>query len=632
MIDFLGILFALVGLPWIIVSFIIAGREEKQNERRRQEEAERLRVENERIKREEEERRRIAEAKRKEQEEKVRKEGEKRRLEVERLERLQRSYYESFKNLTAEEIEPIIHDTDVDPSLRRLMLRALSPSMRSSVGAVHERKLREVKEARIRERQKKEEEERRLREEQRRKEREEIKRKEEEKRRIEEEKKERQIGVYRESFKNLTPAEIEQIIYDVNVDPTAQILMLKALTKGVSSEVHNIRKVKLDEERRAREEERQKELKLIEEKRQARKERTRICKENRLNNYKALLNPLTAKEIEAIVYEEKVSATKRDEMLSVLTPQVRSAVSIAHQNRLKKEEEERIRIETEELRRKEEERKRKEAEEQRRREEQAKRREEERIKNDALYLYNNYRKGYEYYVTLGRIKSWYSCSSTSDYQSVNRLDSSIREKHREIEAKEKTERMKCCVQGWHVTRYGISHDYLYEYLKTNAPREATQSEWDNRNLIWAFKNDPNKSNSKYSYEDALNIIVPRYTRKLRDTFGTDVSDLTLVCIPASNETKNSRRWKEFASRACSELNMGNGFSHITIESGASARHLGGDGITTLSFDRSFFKDKRVVLCDDIKTSGKSLQRMRQQLESMGATVVCALTIGITVHE
>ena len=268
----------------------------------------------------------------------------------------------------------------------------------------------------------------------------------------------------------------------------------------------------------------------------------------------------------------------------------------------------------------------------RREAEERKRREEERVKNDALYLYNNYRKGYEYYASNGRIKSWYNCSSTSDYQSVNRLDSSIREKHREIEDKEKTERMKRCVQGWHVTRYGISHNYLYEYLKTNAPREATQSEWDTRNLIWAFKNDPNKSNYKYSYEEALDIIVPRYTRKLRDTFGAEVADLTLVCIPASNEVKNDRRWKEFSRKVCNELNMWNGYGYISIESSASAKHLGGDGQTQLSFDRSFFKGKRVVLCDDIKTSGKSLQRMRQQLESIGATVVCALTIGITIHE
>jgi orotate phosphoribosyltransferase len=78
--------------------------------------------------------------------------------------------------------------------------------------------------------------------------------------------------------------------------------------------------------------------------------------------------------------------------------------------------------------------------------------------------------------------------------------------------------------------------------------------------------------------------------------------------------------------------MWNGYGYISIESGAAAKHLGGDGHTQLSFDRSFFKGKRVVLCDDIKTSGKSLQRMRQQLESLGATVVCALTIGVTVHE
>ena len=473
------------------------------------------------------------------------------------------------------------------------------------------------------ERRHREEEERRRREEEvrRRREAEERRRKEaEERKRQEERQREREINKYRSSFNGKTVQEIELMISDYKVLPRERSLMLEALTPSMRIAVQNAHETKLRAEKEAAEQRKREE----EEKRKRELERQ---KHLILEQYRRQFENISSKEIESIIYGQQ-SVETQEEMLSVLSYQKRAVVNKVHQAKLA---EERARLEAE--------RQRKAAEEQRLREEQAKReaeerkrREEERIKNDALYLYNNYRKGYDYYASIGRIKSWYNCSSTSDYQSVNRLDSSIREKHREIEAKEKVERMKRCVQGWHVTRYGISHDYLFEYLKTNAPREATQSEWDNRNLIWAFKNDPNKSNSKYSYEEALGIIVPKYTRKLKDTFGSMASDLTLVCIPASNETKNSRRWREFSSRVCSELNMWNGYSHISIESSASAKHLGGDGQTQLAFDRSFFKDKQVVLCDDIKTSGKSLQRMRLQLESMGATVVCALTIGVTVHE
>ena len=126
--------------------------------------------------------------------------------------------------------------------------------------------------------------------------------------------------------------------------------------------------------------------------------------------------------------------------------------------------------------------------------------------------------------------------------------------------------------------------------------------------------------------------MPKYERKLRDTFGSLLSDMTLVCLPASNSEKNRRRWQEFSQKVCSDLDMWNAYDYIHIEQEAVPKHLGGDGQAVLSFNQSFFNGKYVILCDDIKTTGSSLQRMKYKLESMGATVICSLTIGITVHE
>lgn len=44
-----------------------------------------------------------------------------------------------------------------------------------------------------------------------------------------------------------------------------------------------------------------------------------------------------------------------------------------------------------------------------------------------------------------------------------------------------------------------------------------------------------------------------------------------------------------------------------------------------------FKGKFVVLFDDVRTSGKSLEHERQTLEGFGATVICAITLGQTSH-
>ena len=174
-------------------------------------------------------------------------------------------------------------------------------------------------------------------------------------------------------------------------------------------------------------------------------------------------------------------------------------------------------------------------------------------------------------------------------------------------------------------------DYLFEYLKTTAPREASESEWDIRQLVWSFKNDSDRTR-KYTYTQALSRIVPAYERKLRMTFGPSVSDMTLVCIPASSRTKNERRWKEFSSKVCGDLDMYNGYSHIEVTGSTTAKHLGGTGAASLSFDEDFFRGKSVVICDDVKTTGRSIQRMRSLLESLGASVVGSITIAKTVHE
>ncbi len=49
-------------------------------------------------------------------------------------------------------------------------------------------------------------------------------------------------------------------------------------------------------------------------------------------------------------------------------------------------------------------------------------------------------------------------------------------------------------------------------------------------------------------------------------------------------------------------------------------------------DSIFFKGKYVLLFDDVITSGRSMERLKQKLESVGAIVIAGLSIGRTKHE
>jgi hypothetical protein len=68
-------------------------------------------------------------------------------------------------------------------------------------------------------------------------------------------------------------------------------------------------------------------------------------------------------------------------------------------------------------------------------------------------------------------------------------------------------------------------------------------------------------------------------KKILKTFDTDsLKYLTLVCIPASSQTKTQARYEEFSKRICDELGMINAYPHIKVVSEKAAKHLGGAGI------------------------------------------------------
>ena len=109
-----------------------------------------------------------------------------------------------------------------------------------------------------------------------------------------------------------------------------------------------------------------------------------------------------------------------------------------------------------------------------------------------------------------------------------------------------------------------------------------------------FQKYSGKTNS-LQHEQALSNLIPRLTRLLQDTFGLDLSKLTLVCIPAASRINNDARYRDFSERLVRITGMENAFGHIQIIEDAVPKHLGGTGIPVLQFDESFFKDKYVIL-------------------------------------
>ena len=144
--------------------------------------------------------------------------------------------------------------------------------------------------------------------------------------------------------------------------------------------------------------------------------------------------------------------------------------------------------------------------------------------------------------------------------------------------------------------------------------------------IWSFKDGKHQSG------------VALHTAKLiKTTFGKDAKNLTFVCIPASTPEKNETRYKEFSKLVCAMSGAENAYYHITIEGDRIAVHEQGRSkkITSsqvIAFDEDWFaaKPRKVLLFDDVVTSGRSLALFAERLEAMGAEVVGAFCMGKTL--
>jgi len=212
-----------------------------------------------------------------------------------------------------------------------------------------------------------------------------------------------------------------------------------------------------------------------------------------------------------------------------------------------------------------------------------------------------------------------------------------RKRQEAIRKQQEIRDIKSCVSSWpQPRRSSIEYFSLYNYYPTTCDWDASESEWDVRNLIWDFKANPNRPQSEYEirtrHEQALNRVLPKLVKVINHYFGSKKSKLTLVCIPSSKRIVTERRYKDLAQKLCSATGMSNGYDNVSVTSDGEAKHLGGTSSAEFGIDSNYFKDRYVLLFDDVITSGSSMERFKRLLESVGATVIGGLSIGKTKHE
>ena len=165
----------------------------------------------------------------------------------------------------------------------------------------------------------------------------------------------------------------------------------------------------------------------------------------------------------------------------------------------------------------------------------------------------------------------------------------------------------------------IGYYYFFNYIPKSASEEVSPSSELVRKLVWKFKD------GVYQNDYVENIVI----KKLKSVFSFMPEMFTFVCIPASTEEKTSNRYMYFSRQVCKETKMANGYDYVRITKEGPAKHIEGEGGCEYDCDGEFFKDRNVIVFDDVLTRGHSLEKMVEKLEKVGARVYAAFFLGRT---
>lgn len=117
--------------------------------------------------------------------------------------------------------------------------------------------------------------------------------------------------------------------------------------------------------------------------------------------------------------------------------------------------------------------------------------------------------------------------------------------------------------------------------------------------------------------------------------GIDLHDVAIVCIPASTTWAHIRRWRRFSQMLCRLTGAIDGFDRIQVSGSRKRAHVTGEHELATNIkhyvhiDAEYFRGRKVLVIDDIYTTGQSSAAFIAAMESAGATVTMAMFLAKT---
>lgn len=167
--------------------------------------------------------------------------------------------------------------------------------------------------------------------------------------------------------------------------------------------------------------------------------------------------------------------------------------------------------------------------------------------------------------------------------------------------------------------------YLYDYVPVSRGIKATTELKKITNLLFRMKEGHAVSLSVKLFSMAMSRIYVITNKR---------DNSILVPIPASTRGKHNQRFSSFCYLLSEKTGIQNGFKAIEIKE--DREELKGtrntDKIFNLTFNTSLFKDKQVILLDDVLNTGEGFIQIKRKLLELGARSVIGVFMVKTVTE
>lgn len=99
------------------------------------------------------------------------------------------------------------------------------------------------------------------------------------------------------------------------------------------------------------------------------------------------------------------------------------------------------------------------------------------------------------------------------------------------------------------------------------------------------------------------------------------SDFCFLCIPASSPVGHEKRYRNFSEMVCRKTGCSNGYELIKVVSSRKEVHAGGTRTIVNYQMPSDLSGLKIILFDDVETTGMTFAKFAAELEARGAQVV-----------